>query len=116
MAEENKLYVAQAQAQKMEIHQKICKELHDTYVRKNHDYGDSFSKLFKKYKMPYALGHMEEKLQRIDSLSKKKAAVVGESIQDSLLDLANYAILTLIELISRYPQGEEECNEEKSER
>ncbi len=80
------------------LHQEICTNLHDTYKRKNADYGNSFSRLFRKRGWAYALGHIEEKMERIDMLTRKDPSVVGEGIQDSLLDLANYAILTLMEL------------------
>lgn len=39
-----------------------------------------------------------EKLERINSLRKNEAKVKGESMKDSLYDLANYAILTIMEL------------------
>ena len=35
-------------------------------------------------------------MNRIESLSQKKAKVESESIEDTLLDLANYAIMTVI--------------------
>lgn len=76
----------------------ILDKLHSTYVQKNHDYGNSFSELFKDCGMTYAYGHIAEKLSRIKSLMKDEAKVKGESIKDSLYDLANYAILTIMEL------------------
>ena len=33
----------------IEEHKKLVEFLHDVYVRKNHDYGDSFSRSFGKY-------------------------------------------------------------------
>lgn len=39
-----------------------------------------------------------EKLERINSLRKNEVKVKGESMKDSLYDLANYAILTIMEL------------------
>ena len=77
-----------------EITDKMC----DIYKQKNSDYGNSFSKLFKKCGMTYAYGHMAEKLERVKSLMKDDAKVKGESMKDSLYDLANYAILTIMEL------------------
>lgn len=72
----------------------ICRRLEDTLKRKNADYGNSFSKLYGLIGMTYAYGHMAEKLERIFTLMSKESEV-GESIDDSLLDLAGYAILTL---------------------
>ena len=76
----------------------ITNKMCNTFEVKNHDYGDSFHKLFEECGMTYAYGHMAEKLKRVKSLMSDEAKVNGESMRDSLLDLANYAILTIIEL------------------
>ena len=76
----------------------ITNGMYDTFKAKNHDYGNSFSELFAECGMTYAYGHMAEKLKRVKSLMSDEAKVNGESIRDSLLDLANYAILTIMEL------------------
>lgn len=77
---------------------KITDEMFDTFKAKNHDYGFSFSNLFKECGMTYAYGHMAEKLERVKSLMKDEAKVKGEGMKDSLKDLANYAILSIMEL------------------
>lgn len=76
----------------------ICEELKAIYKAKNADYGDSFTRLFKEYGITYSIIHLEEKLNRIKSLQKKSNDVDGETYVDSLKDLVNYGILTLIEL------------------
>ena len=76
----------------------ITDKMFGTFKAKNHDYGSSFSNLFKECGMTYAYGHMAEKLERVKSLMKDDAKVKGESMKDSLYDLANYAILTIMEL------------------
>ena len=76
----------------------ITDKMFETFKEKNHDYGSSFSNLFKECGMTYAYGHMAEKLKRVKSLMKYEAKVNGEGMKDSLLDLANYAILTIMEL------------------
>ena len=76
----------------------IVNGMYDTFKAKNHDYGNSFSELFAECGMTYAYGHMSEKLKRVKSLMSDEAKVSGESMRDSLLDLANYAILTIMEL------------------
>lgn len=76
----------------------ITNGMYDTFKAKNHDYGNSFSELFKECGMTYAYGHMSEKLKRVKSLMKDEANVKGEGMKDSLLDLANYAILTVMEI------------------
>ena len=76
----------------------ITDKMFDTFKAKKHDYGSSFSNLFKECGMTYAYGHMAEKLERVKSLMKDDAKVKGESMKDSLYDLANYAILTIMQL------------------
>ena len=76
----------------------ITDKMFETFKAKNHDYGSSFSNLFKECGMTYAYGHMAEKLERVKSLMKDDAKVNGEGMKDSLLDLSNYAILTIMEL------------------
>lgn len=83
---------------KEEKFSQITSELLETYKAKNKDYGDSFAKLFEEYGMTYSIIHLQEKINRIKSLQKKDNEVKGETYIDSLKDLANYAILTLIEL------------------
>lgn len=85
---------------KEEKFSQITSELLETYKAKNKDYGDSFAKLFEEYGMAYSIIHLQEKINRIKSLQKKSNEVKGETYVDSLKDLANYAILTLIELES----------------
>ena len=76
----------------------ITDKMFETFKAKNHDYGSSFSNLFKECGMTYAYGHMAEKLERVKSLMNDEAKVKGESMKDSLYDLANYAILTVMEI------------------
>lgn len=76
----------------------ITDKMLETYKSKNKDYGDSFRNLFKECGMIYAYGHMAEKLERVKSLMSDEAKVKGESMKDSLYDLANYAILTIMEI------------------
>ncbi|WP_418289090.1 nucleotide modification associated domain-containing protein [Leyella stercorea] len=76
----------------------ITNDMYDTFKAKNHDYDNSFSELFAECGMTYAYGHLSEKLKRVKSLMSDEAKVKDESMRDSLLDLANYAILTIMEL------------------
>lgn len=83
---------------KVEKHAQICKSLNELYSRKNADYGDSFGKSFKEYGLTMSCIRLEDKLNRIKALSKQVAQVSDESITDTLMDLANYAIMTLVEM------------------
>jgi hypothetical protein len=69
------------------------------YAQKNHDYGDSFAKSYAEYGMNMPCIRLEDKLNRLKALTKKgDQQVSDESIEDTLLDLANYAIMTVIEM------------------
>lgn len=77
----------------------ICGEMMNLYAKKNQDYGDSFHKSYLEYGMIMPLIRLEDKLNRLKSLTKNGAAKVeGESLRDTLLDLANYSIMTIMEL------------------
>lgn len=78
-------------------HKEICDSLHETYKKKNADYGNSFTKLYEKLGMTAAQVFIDIKYNRFQELLDKDPEVVGESIDDTLLDLANYCILTLVE-------------------
>lgn len=83
---------------KVETHKSICEALNALYERKNHDYGDSFAKSFKEYGMAMPCIRLEDKLNRLKALTKENARVSDESIEDTIMDLANYAIMTLVEM------------------
>ncbi|MGL5731877.1 MAG: DUF1599 domain-containing protein [Bacteroidales bacterium] len=78
---------------------RIAKEMFELWQRKNKDYGDSFSKGFEEYGMVMPCIRLEDKLLRLKQLVKNgKAEVKTESIEDTLIDLANYAVMTLMEI------------------
>lgn len=67
--------------------------------KKNHDYGDSFGQSFRDYGLLAGLIRMEDKFNRLKTLARGAGQeVVDESITDTLRDLANYAIMTLLEM------------------
>lgn len=76
----------------------ICGQLADILKKKNHDYGDSFYRMYKKHGNHAPMLHMEEKLERLDTLlgTTEVSNHVRESIEDSLIDLAGYCVLTII--------------------
>ena len=83
----------------IEHHKKICDELNDLYVRKNHDYGDSFHQTFEAEGMAMARIRLGDKLNRFKTLTRGASQNVSdESVRDTLIDLANYAIMTVMEL------------------
>ena len=83
---------------KIKRHKAICEELHALYEKKNHDYGDSFHLSFLEEGMAMPRIRLGDKLNRFKTLSKNDGAMVAESLRDTLIDLANYAIMTIMEL------------------
>ena len=76
----------------------IQEENAELYALKNADYGNSFSEGFAEYGILMAIIRLEDKLRRIKRLCNNKTNVKNESIIDTLSDLSNYAIMTIIEL------------------
>lgn len=81
------------------MHREICEEINDLYARKNHDYGDSFHQTFVEEGMAMARIRLSDKFNRFKTLSRNEEQKVNdESIRDTLIDLANYAIMTVLEM------------------
>jgi len=75
----------------------VCDKVRDLLIRKNHDYGDSFAQQYAKYGLQSALIRMDDKMRRLETLAGGEQAQVAESIEDTLMDLAGYALLALVE-------------------
>lgn len=85
---------------KIKIHKRLCDQLNETYQKKNSDYGDSFGKSVRKRGITAAMVRMEDKWNRLDNLTlhPENIMVNDETIGDTLLDLANYCLMTYMEL------------------
>jgi len=83
---------------KFDQHKEICERLNQIYIAKNKDYGDSFGEGFQEYGLLMPAIRLDDKLRRFKQLIKQDAEVKNESITDTLLDLANYCIMTIIEI------------------
>lgn len=82
--------------------------LRNLYDAKNRDYGDSFSKTFKEEGMAMARIRIGDKFNRFKSLTQgNEPAVKDESVRDTLMDLASYAIMTVMELDNAEKNEEE---------
>ncbi len=81
---------------KIKKHNEICNKLNQIYDSKNHDYGDSFSETFSKLGIVSAVTRITDKVNRLQNLTTKEQRVGDETINDTLMDLANYSIMTLI--------------------
>ncbi len=85
---------------KVERHRAICQELNELYAKKNHDYGDSFHQTFLEEGFAMSRIRLSDKFNRFNTLSRKagEGQVKDESLRDTLIDLANYAIMTVLEM------------------
>lgn len=93
----------------------ITDEMNALYERKNHDYGNSFSETYRKLGVISATTRMLDKMNRVVSLvTKDKQEVNDESLRDTLIDLANYAVMTIMELDGEKPSAEESATDEKN--
>jgi len=72
---------------------KVQNEARELFQKKNADYGDSFAT----YGPVGVIVRMGDKIQRLISVSKNGVALVdNESLRDTLIDLHNYAAMTVM--------------------
>lgn len=83
---------------KIELHKLTIDEMHELYKRKNADYGDSFAQLRKRYPN-FVCMRLFDKLNRLDTLIQPgyEAKVADEKLEDTLMDIANYAVMEIVE-------------------
>ena len=91
--------------QKANKFRSIVNDMADLYEKKNSNYGDSFGQLFEELGPTAGLVPLWNKLHRATSLIKGNKNNF-ESLEDTLKDLACYAIMNLIEMEA---QKEKEC-------
>lgn len=87
---------------KIEKHEQICNEIHEMYIKKNADYGDSVGELYAKLGDISFLTRISDKYHRLmnlmcDSDGYKRKDINYESVDDTIQDLANYCIIWLME-------------------
>lgn len=94
----------------VERHKQLCEELNALYERKNHDYGDSFHISYLEEGLAMARIRLSDKLNRFKTLSKSGGdqKVSDESMRDTLIDLANYALMTVMEIDRRVEEVKEQ--------
>ena len=74
----------------------ITKDMTELYERKNKDYGNSFDKTLNEFGIVAGLIRLNDKMNRVKSIYDKDVSVKDESLEDTLIDLANYAVMTLM--------------------
>jgi len=76
-----------------------CKTMQDIYAAKNIKYGNSYTKTYQEYGNTALLLRLEDKLGRAKQLLMKgQTGTADESVIDTLIDMANYAIMGVMEL------------------
>lgn len=83
---------------KVAIHKQYCIDANLLYKKKNTDYGDSYSQLRKRYPN-FVCMRLFDKLNRLDTIIQPgyECKVSDEKIEDTLMDIANYALMELTE-------------------
>lgn len=73
----------------------ILTSMSDLYHKKNSDYGNSFDKTLDEFGLVAALVRLNDKLNRAKQLYKASSQqILDEKIEDTIIDLANYAVMT----------------------
>ena len=86
--------------QLIQEHKEVCEKLNEIYTQKNRAYGNGFGETYADLGIISAVTRMSDKFNRLKTLAKNADISQGdESIADTLLDLANYAIMTYMEVM-----------------
>lgn len=81
---------------KIQEFKNITQEMLETYSKKNTDYDDAFTKSLEEDGLLVAKIRLGDKYRRFSALIKQENQVKDESIEDTLLDMASYAIMTVM--------------------
>lgn len=93
--------------QKIDRFHEIVNSMANLYAKKNENYGDSFGQLYKDLGPISGLVPLHNKLDRLTNLIKGGRNDF-ESIEDTLKDLACYAVMNLIAYEEYKPNQEKE--------
>ena len=85
--------------EEIKVFNELTTHMNAVFEKKRNDYGQTTTETFIKFGPVSMLTRMHDKIGRLDNLLvHNKANYVGEAVEDTLLDLANYALITIIEL------------------
>ena len=74
----------------------ITEEMVTLYSQKNADYGDAFTESLDEDGLLVSKIRLKDKLKRFAQLIENDALVNDESMRDTLIDMANYAVMTMM--------------------
>lgn len=83
--------------EKYKQHKKLCNGLNKLYISKNKEYGDSFGRAYQDLGMISAIAQIYHKTQRLTQIYNK-TKIEHESLEDNLIDIANYSLMALLEM------------------
>lgn len=84
---------------KVQRFKEVADSLGNLYAKKNVVYGDSFGSTYQKLGIISAVTRISDKYNRLCNLATNPDIDnLGESIEDTLKDMASYCVMTLIEL------------------
>lgn len=77
----------------------LTKQMLETFKKKNADYGNSTTQTFNEFGLTSYAVRLNDKLNRIKSFCRKgELEVKDESVVDSLMDMASYCLLAVIDV------------------
>jgi hypothetical protein len=81
----------------------IAEEITDLYEKKDKAYGNSFGSTYEKLGIISAVTRISDKYNRLCNLTTSATPIndCGESIEDTLKDMAAYCIMTIIAMKNR---------------
>lgn len=85
----------------------LTDEMRSTFVKKNRDYGSSFADTIKRFGYPTAVARIHDKYMRVENMVLGQEMLVEESMRDNLMDIANYCLMTVMELDRDKIQGKD---------
>lgn len=87
------------------------------YEKKNNAYGNSFGDTFNRLGIISAVTRISDKYNRLCNLATHpNIDNLGESIEDTLMDLASYSIMTLMELDKQKKNDDSKIKEDQLKR
>lgn len=86
--------------QEISIFEELTAYMRATFAEKRHDYGATTTETYEKFGPVSMLVRMHDKIGRLDNLLVNNITnrVVDEKIEDTLFDLANYALIMILEM------------------
>lgn len=76
----------------------LIEKMKDTYIRKNTDYGESFSILYREDGIITVKVRLSDKYRRFMTLKDRDRLVKDEKIEDTLIDMVGYSVLAMKEI------------------